>query len=389
MGNFLFQSLSQPDSQCLAFRESIRRKLPHELRNVDARAAFSFRTYCVNNTHNLVCKRSLLCRVVVAYRGGTIKCSGPYEGKLMIEVRNLTKVFSSRHGPAISSVSFNVGNGEVVGFVGLNGAGKTTTIRIAAGVSLPTSGTVLLDGRDIMAEKPEASKTIGWVPETPNFEPTASALDAMRYFAGFYGINSAEAKTRSKDLLGMMGLAGYESRKLRTYSQGMKKRFSLAVSMLTRPQNFLFDELLNGLDPEAIRFFRELTVQQKKENRAILLSSHILTEIESLADRVIFIHRGRIVKSVRPDELTSGAKGPGVLRIVLETVTDDALAYLKTLGRVEIQRNTIVLSDFQGDSSQVNTELVARRLRVQEIRFEKRGLEDYFLQLIREVDAGG
>ena len=325
---------------------------------------------------------------MASYSGGTIKYSGPYEGKLMIEVRNLTKVFSPRLGPAISSVSFNVENGEVVGFVGLNGAGKTTTIRIAAGVSLPTSGTVLLDGRDIMAEKTEASKTIGWVPETPNFEPTASALDAMRYFAGFYGINSAEAKTRSKELLGMMGLTGYESRKLRTYSQGMKKRFSLAVSMLTRPQNFLFDELLNGLDPEAIRFFRELTVQQKKENRAILLSSHILTEIESLADRVIFIHRGRIIKSVRPDELTSGVKSGGVLRIVLETVTDDALAYLKTLGRVETQRNTIVLSDFQGDSSQVNTELVTRRLRVQEIRFEKRALEDYFLQLIREVDAG-
>src|SRR5207249_12038576 len=120
----------------------------------------------------------------------------------------------------------------------------------------------------------------------------------MRYLAGFYGIDRKEATKESKDLLASVGLSGFENRKFRTYSQGMKKRFSLAVSMLTRPQNFLFDELLNGLDPEAIRFFRELTVQQKKENRAILLSSHILTEIESLADRVIFIHRGRIVKSV-------------------------------------------------------------------------------------------
>src|SRR5712692_10177283 len=91
----------------------------------------------------------------------------------LLEIKNATKTFSSKQGPAISSVSFNVGNGEVVGFVGLNGAGKTTTIRIAVGVSLPTAGTVVVDGHDIMAEKPEASKTIGWVPEIPNFEPNA------------------------------------------------------------------------------------------------------------------------------------------------------------------------------------------------------------------------
>ena len=233
----------------------------------------------------------------------------------MFEIKAATKVFSAKQGPAISSVSFDVRNGEIVGFVGLNGAGKTTTIRIAVGVSLPTSGTVVIDGRDITREKPEASKSIGWVPEIPNFEPNAKAWKLMRYLAGFYGIDRKEATKESKDLLASVGLSGFENRKFRTYSQGMKKRFSLAVSMLSNPQNFLFDEVLNGLDPEGIQFFRQLMMGQKKVNKAILLSSHILTEVENLADRVVFIHKGKVVKTATRDELASYAAKGTTLRI--------------------------------------------------------------------------
>src|SRR6266705_4839888 len=267
----------------------------------------------------------------------------------MFEIKAATKVFSSRHGPAIDSVSFDVRNGEIVGFVGLNGAGKTTTIRIAVGVSLPTSGTVVIDGHDITREKPEASKSIGWVPEIPNFEPNAKAWPLMRYLAGFYNMDRTEARRKSKDLLASVGLSGFENRKIRTYSQGMKKRFSLAVSLLSDPQNFLFDEVLNGLDHEGIHFLRELMRGQKRVNKAILLSSHILTEIENVADRIVFIHRGKIVKTASRDDLATASKSAGILRIVFQTVNDDALAYLRTLGgKVEVQGNSVILSGFQG-----------------------------------------
>ncbi|TMI52412.1 ABC transporter ATP-binding protein [Candidatus Bathyarchaeota archaeon] len=305
----------------------------------------------------------------------------------MFEIKAATKVFSAKQGPAISSVSFDVRNGEIVGFVGLNGAGKTTTIRIAVGVSLPTSGTVVIDGRDITREKPEASKSIGWVPEIPNFEPNAKAWKLMRYLAGFYGIDRKEATKESKDLLASVGLSGFENRKFRTYSQGMKKRFSLAVSMLSNPQNFLFDEVLNGLDPEGIQFFRQLMMGQKKVNKAILLSSHILTEVENLADRVVFIHKGKVVKTATRDELASYAAKGTTLRIQFQNITDDAVSYLKTLGTVLIEGNAIVLSDFQGDSSQVNTELVKRGLQVREIKHERTGLEEYFFEIIRRTDT--
>jgi len=306
----------------------------------------------------------------------------------LFEIKAATKVFSAKQGPAISSVSFDVRNGEIVGFVGLNGAGKTTTIRIAVGVSLPTSGTVVIDGHDITREKPEASKSIGWVPELPNFEPNAKAWSMMRYLAGFYNIDREEARRRSKDLLASVGLSGFENRKIRTYSQGMKKRFSLAVSLLSDPQNFLFDEVLNGLDPEGIHFFRELMRGQKRMNKAILLSSHILTEIENVADRIVFIHRGRVIKIVTRDELAAYEGEKGVLRIILQNITDDAVSYLKSLGGTAlVQGNEVILSDFRGDSSQVNSELVKKGIPVREIKFEKTGLEQYFFDLIGKADS--
>jgi ABC-2 type transport system ATP-binding protein len=306
----------------------------------------------------------------------------------LFEIKAATKVFSAKQGPVISSVSFDVRNGEIVGFVGLNGAGKTTTIRIAVGVSLPTSGTVIIDGHDIRREKPEASKSIGWVPELPNFEPNAKAWSMMRYLAGFYNIDRAEARRKSKELLASVGLSGFENRKIRTYSQGMKKRFSLAVSLLSDPQNFLFDEVLNGLDPEGIHFFRELMRGQKRMNKAILLSSHILTEIENVADRIVFIHRGHVIKIVTRDELAAYEGEKGVLRIILQKISDDAVSYLKGLGgTVQVQGNEVVLSDFRGDSSQVNSELVKKGIPVREIKFEKTGLEQYFFDLIGKADA--
>ncbi len=168
------------------------------------------------------------------------------EGALL-KVDHLTKRFSGNQPAALDSVKFQVNNGEVVGFVGLNGAGKTTTIRIAAGVALPTSGSVTLDDNDIVSSKAEASSSVGWVPEIPNFEPNAKAYSLMTYFYGFYGIPTSEAGSRSSELLKSVGLSGSEIRKIRTYSQGMKKRFSLAVSMLSNPPNYPFDEILNGL----------------------------------------------------------------------------------------------------------------------------------------------
>lgn len=301
----------------------------------------------------------------------------------MIEVKNLTKVYSRGQVKAIDSVTFDVQNGEIVGFVGLNGAGKTTSIRVASGVSLPTTGTVLMDGHDISTDKVAASKTVGWVPEFPNFEQNTRARDLILYFAGFYGLDRESAGKRAQELFNALSLGGFEKKKLRTYSQGMKKRFSLAASMLPDPQNYLFDEILNGLDPEGVQFMRNLMVELKKRNKAVLLSSHILSEIENISDRVVFIHKGKIIKIATRDELSGvSTSAGGILKIVASNMTESGMTYLHTQGEVRVEGNVTVLSNFHGDSSIVNAELVNKGIAVHELSFEKASLEDYFFRLI-------
>jgi ABC-2 type transport system ATP-binding protein len=281
------------------------------------------------------------------------------------------------------SVSFDVADSELVGFVGLNGAGKTTTIKVAVGILLPSSGSVVVDGQyDIVRQKAEASRRLGWVPEIPNFEMNAKALALFKYYAGFYGIEGKEAERRSLELLKQVGLSGFENRKLGTYSQGMKKRFSLGVSLLSDPRNFLFDEVLNGLDPEGIRYFRELMVDLKKRGKAVLLSSHILLEVENLADRVVFIHKGKIIKIASREELSSS--GTATLRIVISNLDQGAIAYLQSLGEVKIEDKTATLTGFKDDPAHINAELARRGYPPTEFASQKAGLEEYFISLIKD-----
>jgi ABC-2 type transport system ATP-binding protein len=300
----------------------------------------------------------------------------------MLKIDGLTKNYTRRGNPAIDDVSFEVNDGEIVGFVGLNGAGKTTTIRIGSGVTLPSSGTVLIDGCDIVRQKPEASKYIGWVPEFPNFEQNAKAQDLMTYFAGYHGISRDEALKRTQDLFQRVSLSGSEKKKLRTYSQGMKKRFSLAAALLPDPKNFLFDEILNGLDPEGIRFIRSLMVDLKKRGKAVLLSSHILTEIENISDRVVFIDKGKIVKIASREELSQIESDGGILKMVIQNMNDSALIYLRTLGEVRLDGNTVLLSGFTVDPTQISTELIRRGFLIREFSLEKSSLEEYFFKLV-------
>ena len=297
----------------------------------------------------------------------------------MIRIESVTKSFSRSGRPAVDSASFDVADGEIVGFVGLNGAGKTTTIRVAAGVSLPTSGNVLIDGHDIVADKVEASRRVGWVPETPNFEPNARAISLMEYFAGFYGIPASEANGRSMSLLASVGLQEFEKTKVGSYSQGMKKRFALAASMLSEPKNYLFDEVLNGLDPEGIRYFRRLMVDLRSKGSAVLLSSHILVEIESIADRIVFIHRGKVIKTISKADLAS--VGQTALRIVIRNPDEKVKGYLEGLGEVTVEGGAYRLVTMS-DPAVVNSELQKMGYQVSDFSQQKAGLEEYFLNLV-------
>lgn len=304
----------------------------------------------------------------------------------MIEIKGLSKSYGRNQPPAISGVDFEVNDGEVVGFVGLNGAGKTTTIRVAVGVSLPTRGTVAIDGNDIVTSKADASRSLGWVPEIPIFEPNAKGLNLMKYFCGFYDIPSSSAEARSKELFVSVGLEGAEKKKFSAYSQGMKKRFSLAVSLIPNPKNYLFDEILNGLDPAGIQYFRNTVLQLKKEGHAILLSSHILAEVQAMADRVVFIHRGKVIKVATMREVSS--MGTSVIAIVIENLDDGALQYLRTIGEVSAQGQMVRIAGSRSEASEINAELVRRGYKVAQMVQEGTGLEESFFKLINQQEGG-
>lgn len=295
----------------------------------------------------------------------------------MIVVERISKRFGSRK--VLDNVSFDVKDGEIAGFVGLNGAGKTTTIRILAGVLMPNSGDVLIDDISIVKEKEKASMHVGWVPELPLFDPNAKALDYFVFIAGYYGISKSDALSLGKRLFEEVGLAGREKDKLRNYSQGMKRRFLLAVSLISDPKNFLFDEVLNGLDPEGIQFFRDMALKLKKEGKSVLFSSHILSEVESIADKVIFIHQGKILRIMEMNEIRKIVKSND-LKIILGKVDDNVLSIAKSFGKPELNGNTLIIHDFNGELSELSSKLSPYE--VLEVSRLKNSLEDVFFKII-------
>ena len=299
----------------------------------------------------------------------------------MIEIQNLVKYYGKFQ--ALKGISFTVNNGEVVGFVGLNGAGKTTTIKISAGVLNPTSGDVLIDGHSITKEKKVAAKNVGWVPELPEFEDV-KALDYFVYLTGYYGIPASEARKIGKELFQQLGIGGWENTKLSKFSQGMKKRFALAVSLAANPTNFLFDEVLNGLDPAGIQLFKDLTLKLKREGKAILFSSHILSEVENIADRVVFIHKGRIVDVKTMDELRNMVN-TNVVRVRVEKLDDKAIEIAKEFGNVSIANGEIIISNFNSDLATLSNAL--KEFKVIDIGYERKNLEALFFEIINRAEG--
>ena len=305
---------------------------------------------------------------------------------MVVEIREVSKSFGKIR--ALDNVSFNVKNGEVVGYVGLNGAGKTTTIRIAVGVLPPDKGDVLVDGYSVMRDKRKASSLVGWVPESPIFESEFKALDYFVYLAGYYGIPASEARRIGRDLLEKFGLREALDRRLSEYSQGMKKRFALAVSMVNNPPNFIFDEVLSGLDPKGIAFFRELTLDFKKQGKAVLFSSHILSEVEGTADRVVFIHKGRIIGTYTMDEIKYRAQPALEMRV--SRVDESILRLLEKYGEPRlVGENKIVLRNPRADANTVISELISNEVEVLEFKREEKSLEEFFFNLIESAEKGG
>jgi ABC-2 type transport system ATP-binding protein len=217
----------------------------------------------------------------------------------LIDVHGVSKTFHShllrRPKVALQSVDLTIDEGEIFGFLGPNGAGKTTTIKILLGLIRPTSGQGTLLGQPFGSA--EARARLGYLPDSPNFYRYLTARELLEFTGRLHGMNRADLVNRIDDVLDRVGLApDARSRALRTYSRGMLQRTGIAAAILHRPKLVILDEPMNGLDPLGRADFRDLIQSLKREGATVFLSSHVLADIESTADRVAILKNGTILQ---------------------------------------------------------------------------------------------
>jgi ABC-2 type transport system ATP-binding protein len=217
-----------------------------------------------------------------------------------ITVSNLTKTYG--HVVAVDGLSFSAHPGRVTGFLGPNGSGKTTTLRVLLGLARPTSGTATIGGASYRALR-QPSRTVGAVIDSMGFHPSRSAAQHLNVLASAGGID----RRRVDDLLGIVGLTDAAGRTVGGFSLGMRQRLNLAGALLGDPEVLIFDEPLNGLDPEGIRWMRQLLRDLASQGKTVLLSSHLLAEVASTVDDVVVIARGRLVSQSSLADLSDGA----------------------------------------------------------------------------------
>ena len=218
----------------------------------------------------------------------------------LIEIRNLTKRFGSF--TAVDNVSFTVAKGEVLGFLGPNGAGKSTTMRMLAGFMIPTPGTASILGHDVRTNAVAARRALGFLPEGAPTYPEMSVAGFLKFCAKIRGYSGSELSDRVAHAIGLTGLQGVRLQPVETLSKGFKRRVGLAQALLHDPPVLVLDEPTDGLDPNQKHEVRAL-IQQMAPNKAIVISTHILEEVDAVCTRAIVIANGRIVADATPAEL--------------------------------------------------------------------------------------
>ena len=294
-------------------------------------------------------------------------------GDAVVETRGLTKVYG-KDIVAVDRLDLTVGRGEVYGFLGPNGAGKTTTLRMLLGLIRPTSGVATVAGA--APGTPESLVKVGAIVETPAFYPYLSGYDNLRLLAIYCGV----PVTRVANALDEVELTPRARHKFSTYSMGMKQRLGIAAALIKEPELLILDEPTNGLDPQGMADVRNLIIELGKGDRTVLVSSHLLGEVELMCTRIGVIRKGKLVAEGTIDEL----RGDATLK-VRATPADKAREVLE---RDAGAGNVRVLDDGSfgikvdlDRTAEINQHLVMAGVGVTELRADERSLTDVFMEL--------
>ncbi len=308
----------------------------------------------------------------------------------MIEAEALTR----RYGEftAVEDVSFTVPDGEILGILGPNGAGKTTTIRMITGFLPPTGGQVTVNGHDLFNEPSRARREIGYLPETVALYPEMRVSEYLAFRARLEGMRRADAKRAIGDTVERCLLGEVEHQIIGTLSKGYRQRVGLASAILHQPQVLVLDEPTVGLDPKQIIAIREL-IRELGRDRTLLLSTHILPEVEQLCYRVLIIDRGRLVADGTPAELRTQARGNAVLQVTVKDApaeAGDVLAQIPGVVGVEATNGRLDLECAAGEDLRetVFRTAVEKGWVLLELVEKTASLEDVFVRLTTEANDG-
>ncbi|MGN1481202.1 ABC transporter ATP-binding protein [Porcipelethomonas sp.] len=306
----------------------------------------------------------------------------------MIEIKNLTKYYG--RNPAVRNLSFTVNDNEILGFLGPNGAGKSTTMNIITGYLPSTSGTVLINGVDIAEDPSKAKKMMGYLPEIPPVYLDMKVKEYLKFAAGIKGIKRSQRAEEVENAMEKLKIKDVEKRLIRNLSKGYRQRVGFAQALLGNPKYLVLDEPTVGLDPNQVIEVRNL-IQTLKKDHTIILSSHILAEIQAVCERVVIISHGEIraVDSIKNLEERMGTAA--VLNIKIEGDKDSAADCIKkTAGVLNItdiayEKTNTYTYRVEIDSDNVRKEIMSNLIKndfvIDEVTSEKPNLEEVFVKL--------
>ena len=299
----------------------------------------------------------------------------------VIEAEHLVAVYRSgrKKTTAVNDLSFDVRRGECVGFIGPNGAGKSTTIKLLMGFIFPNSGAARLFGAP--AGSIESRQRIGYLPEVSLYYPFMKARELLELYGGLQGMSRAQLKERIPPLLKLVGLEGQGESLLRNFSKGMQQRLGIAQAIIADPDLLIFDELSSGLDPLGRYDLREVLLDLKRRGKTIFFSSHELTEVESLCDRVIMIHQGRKIAESDVADLLEPLS-----QYEIEFEAPSEAQAKQWAGERPLERRAeryVVLAHNTKEFSDLLSQLISSGVKVTTTHAHHDSLEARFMQMIR------
>ncbi|WP_205503930.1 gliding motility-associated ABC transporter ATP-binding subunit GldA [Rufibacter psychrotolerans] len=250
-----------------------------------------------------------------------------------IVIKDLTKLYGPQ--AAVDHVSFTVGTGEIVGFLGPNGAGKSTTMKIATCYLPPSSGTVLVNGHDVLEEPREVRRQVGYLPEHNPLYLDMYVREYLHFVGKLHGLSGSQVSARTEEMIALCGLTREKHKKIGALSKGYRQRVGLAQALIHDPQVLILDEPTTGLDPNQIVEIRQL-IKEVGQQKTVLFSTHIMQEVSALCDRVLIINQGKLVADSPVTELkTMGRQETRILAEFEAEVDPEPLLALPGVERVE------------------------------------------------------